>query len=46
MIDFIARELVQGAWLVALAWCWHVFVRMILPVALDRCPWAEGCEGP
>ena len=46
MIDFIIREVILGAWLTGLGWCWHVFVRSILPVALDRCPWADDCEGP
>lgn len=46
MIEFILREIIQGTILAGAAWCWHVFVRFILPIAVERCPWAEDCEGP
>ena len=46
ILGLLARGLILRVWAGGLAWCWHLFISVILPVALDRCPWAEGCEGP
>jgi len=46
MIDWLAHVLVDSGLIATAAWSWRVFVTMILPVAVERCPWADDCEGP
>ena len=46
MIDWLIREAIFTAWIAGIVGSWRVLRWDVLPVALDRCPWMDGVEGP
>lgn len=46
MIEDIIREVVCWLWGGAILWSWSTFKTFVAPIMLDRCPWAQDCEGP
>ena len=46
MIEDIAREIIHCLLGGAMLWAWATFKTFVAPVMLDRCPWAQDCEGP